>query len=358
MIRELFIKNYRSIVETRLHLEPLMVLIGPNNAGKTNLLRAIKQFSDAVNPSQPFKASTDGSPGGLVGSVVLGAPIANRTITRASTRLIARTDLGQIDLEIHGRSAGPSATHLRVTPKDAKGPRALNLQEVNQLVAGTRCSPIYSFEPSALRRAVPMQWARQNGTIAADGFGLSGMLFALQSDRPDLWDELQREFQEFVPGVKRINFGEQDGNVTLTYWEQGHTAATKIDEVSDGIVLLTALLAVRHLVGETAIVLLEDPERGVHPHRLHEVTSTLIELSEGTPGTKPVQIVMTSHSPYFLDRFRDSPASVVVVERSEAGGTVCIPLLDRIKDLPDRSASLGELWYSGVLGGVPREAKA
>ena len=43
--------------------------------------------------------------------------------------------------------------------------------------------------------------------------------------------------------------------------------------------------------------------------------------------------------------------------RSEHSETRCTPLIERVQALPPDSEasgqSLGELWYSGVLGGVP-----
>lgn len=352
MIRELFIKNYRSIVETSLPLEPLTVLIGPNNAGKTNLLRAIRHLSDAsIGPGRaPLKVSQDGLTG--TWPMPLKSSVANHSLDE-TTKLTAKTDAGTIHCEFDGRR--PMTTEVKITAETSSG----GPQKIAEApLLEVRSSEIYCFEPAVLRRPVQMQAFRQVGTLGPDGFGLAGVLFALQSDRPDLWDALLEEFHTFVPSIRRINFADRDAGITLAFWEEGQRNATSIEDASDGIVLLTALLAVRYAVKDTAIVLLEDPERGIHPRRLHEVTSTLLELSEGTDAARPVQIVMTSHSPYFLDRFRDSPNSVVVVERSTDRGTVCTPLGERMKDLPEGDASLGELWYSGVLGGVPREAKA
>lgn len=41
LVAELYIKNYRSIKEQAFHLDPMSVLIGKNNVGKSNVLRAL-----------------------------------------------------------------------------------------------------------------------------------------------------------------------------------------------------------------------------------------------------------------------------------------------------------------------------
>ena len=64
-------------------------------------------------------------------------------------------------------------------------------------------------------------------------------------------------------------------------------------------------------------------------------------------------MVATTHSPYLLDQFRDHPDEVIVASKhgSEAS-------LERLSDRTDlvelmRDTHLGDLWYSGILGGVP-----
>jgi len=363
VLRELEIKNFRSVVETKLPLEPLSVLIGPNNAGKTNLLRAIQVLSHAT-----INLRSDGAKSkAFTTSFPYPFHTRNRQAgEQAPSELVATTDSGKLTCRL-AQQAGQLGGSVTVQGPAGEAIRADD-PLFQKILGELRSSDIYSFEPSAARRPVSMQMVReirrerpasQRRSFAADGTGLAGVLFALQSDWPERWDTLIEEFRVFVPGIKRINFGENEGNVSLTYWEEGQRSATPIEDVSDGIVLLTALLALRFSVDNPAIVLLEDPERGVHPRRLHEVTSTLIELSEGSEGVLPIQTIMTSHSPYFLDRFRDAPKSIVLVERPDQRGTQCVPLPQRLNDLPElKNANLGELWYSGVLGGVPREVDA
>jgi predicted ATPase len=48
MIKRLWIKNYRSLADVSLELEPLTVLVGYNGAGKSNLIDALRFVSDAL----------------------------------------------------------------------------------------------------------------------------------------------------------------------------------------------------------------------------------------------------------------------------------------------------------------------
>ena len=48
MIQELRIQNFRSLRDVTLNLQPVNLLIGPNNCGKTNVLKALKFFSEIL----------------------------------------------------------------------------------------------------------------------------------------------------------------------------------------------------------------------------------------------------------------------------------------------------------------------
>lgn len=65
---------------------------------------------------------------------------------------------------------------------------------------------------------------------------------------------------------------------------------------------------------------------------------------------------MTTHSPYFLDVYRDHPEAIVIAQKTEDGARF-ERLADR-DDLADllRDSHLGDVWYSGVLGGVPADS--
>ena len=64
-------------------------------------------------------------------------------------------------------------------------------------------------------------------------------------------------------------------------------------------------------------------------------------------------MIATTHSPYFLDLFKDHPEEIVICEKVAQGVQ-----FKRVSDLPNMDeilsgAPLGEIWYSGILGGVP-----
>jgi predicted ATPase len=125
---------------------------------------------------------------------------------------------------------------------------------------------------------------------------------------------------------------------------------------SEGALLLTAFLALAH--GATPeILLIEEPENGMHPSRLEVVMSLLRKISEGEVGSRPRQVIVTTHSPLLLGYVK--PEEVRIFRRDPERGTEITPLsavpdLDRLRTL-----SAGDLWYFLTEGGnieVPRAA--
>ena len=121
--------------------------------------------------------------------------------------------------------------------------------------------------------------------------------------------------------------------------------------LSDGtlrfIVLATLLLQPASL--RPSVILLDEPELGLHPYAITMVASLVKQASVET------QIVLSTQSPLLLDHFE--PDDVLVADRV-AGATelhrLDVGKLERwLKDY-----SLGQLWRKNELGGRPSPENA
>ncbi len=91
---------------------------------------------------------------------------------------------------------------------------------------------------------------------------------------------------------------------------------------------------------------LEEVDHGLHPHALDRVVDRLREASTRT------QIILATHSPALVNRLKTD--ELIVVEREEeTGGTHLFrPASEMVAELrKDTDYELGELWFSGALGG-------
>jgi hypothetical protein len=64
-------------------------------------------------------------------------------------------------------------------------------------------------------------------------------------------------------------------------------------------------------------------------------------------------VIATTHSPYFLDLFRNRPEEIVLANKR--GPDVEFQRLSEQPHVQEvlGDAPLGEVWYTGILGGVP-----
>lgn len=128
------------------------------------------------------------------------------------------------------------------------------------------------------------------------------------------------------------------------------------DEVSDGTMLVLAYLVLQYQQPQVDLLLVEEPERGLHPYLLGSLVSFLRKMSRGEIGPRAVQIVLATHSADLLDHLE--PEEVRLLTRDSASGAVRV---DRVpadseswqETYRNYDESLGLIWKSGGLRGVP-----
>ena len=156
-------------------------------------------------------------------------------------------------------------------------------------------------------------------------------------------ENLERRLRRFHDGYQKITAHIFGGNVQIYLDEKG-TAPISAYQMSDGFLRYLCLLAILCHPNPPPVICIEEPEIGLHPDMILEITDLLVEASERT------QIVVATHSDMIVDRFTDAPENIVVFEKEGASSTM--KRLDR-KELKDwlKKYRLGQLWAMGHLGG-------
>ena len=92
--------------------------------------------------------------------------------------------------------------------------------------------------------------------------------------------------------------------------------------------------------------MVEEPENGIHPKRLADVVALLREIAEGKHGDRASQVILTTHSPYLLDRVDLTRDQVLVFRRNADGSRSAEPVdAERLKLFLDEFM-LGEVWFN------------
>lgn len=104
------------------------------------------------------------------------------------------------------------------------------------------------------------------------------------------------------------------------------------------------------------MILIEEPENGLHPRRVADVIKLLRDITTGAHGAEPAQVIFTTHSPYVLDCIDLSTDQVLVFQREDDGSRSVTPVdAERLKHFLD-DFMLGEIWYNQQEEGLIKKA--
>jgi predicted ATPase len=321
--------NFKVIRNATLPLARCTLMIGPNGSGKSTALQALQAFGDHQRNPQP---------------------------SWSSVCSFGCRPQDAVEVILHGTGAYEGVTSAKrwegTPPKRPRpaDPRAGAMQALDHFVRDIR---VFALDAEAIRAPAPL---RQKLELDADGKGLAAVLDKLQGTEPELWSQLNEEFERWFPEYDRVLIDvEQHAKVFLLRTRrEKHKVAAKA--LSQGTLIALAILTIAYLPDVPQIVGFEEPDRGLHPRLLRDVQQALYRLAypeQFGASRHSVQVIATTHSPYLLDLFREHPDEVVVCEKLENNVR-----FTRLSDMPNVSdildgASLGEVWYSGALGGVP-----
>jgi predicted ATPase len=333
MITQIKFQNFKALKDAELKLGPFNVIVGPNGSGKSSVLQGINAL-------------------GVQNSINLG--LATTVGSQPNSVLITA------DCKIGGRSEiirfGPIQNYPGGIGFRIQGqlPMAVTGQggEAGLFVGGIK---VYCFEANSLGHPVSSQ---QITELQRDGKNLVGALTNLRDQDDDAYNRLLEEFRRWIPEYDNIGFtNDPNGQRHLTLRQKGSRRIISASQASEGTLLTLALLTIVHQPVPPVLIGLEEPDRGLHPRLLRELRDALYRLSFPSDfGIKraPVQVVVTTHSPFFLDLFKDHPEQVIIAEKLPDGTATFKNLSDdpQMRELIG-DAPLGEVWYSGVLGGVP-----
>jgi len=197
--------------------------------------------------------------------------------------------------------------------------------------------------------------------LGPSGEHLAPILALLKQQHPDRYRKLIQRVLRLFPHVSDISVtgGRSWGwrSVQLHERDNGKDVIFNSQQMSDGVLRMLAVMSLLYVDHPPSLVMFEEPEDGVHPQLLREMVQVLRELTLRKPPNQS-QVIFTTHSPYVLDEFYDSTDEVFVMERAKPkSGASLLPLSGAsqlAKVGKHFGESLGEAWFSGLIGGTAR----
>jgi predicted ATPase len=323
MITSLHVQNFKCLRDVTITFEPLTVLIGPNDSGKTSILDALRVLPSVSNANWLS---------------MLG--ISDEQVVAWRRR--------KESLPIRWEVQGRLDQEERVYAWPRADSRRTDTEEEQTLLRVLGTSQILRLDPDALRKAAVPQ---AKTVLSPSGDNLAAVLDRLIAgpDRSAI-AHLESALHDAVPTLRGVALpaaaGGPPGAKILEFVLAGDErppVTIPCGLASDGAMLLTAFLALAY-TDTPELLFIEQPEDGLHPSRLKSVIDLLRKMTTGEVGNRPRQIILTTHSPLLLNFAR--PEEIRILQRDPETGTK----VTTMADVPDIHALLdefgaGELWY-------------
>ena len=199
----------------------------------------------------------------------------------------------------------------------------------------------WEFGPDAGLRRSPM--ADEPSTFLTErGENLPLVLSKLRGDRRQ---RFVKSLQQLYDGIEDFQIEVGGGRAELFVVEKGAGARyIPASRLSDGTLRYMALAAILLDPEPPPLVVIEEPELGLHPDLTLGIGRMLVEASQR------MQLVVTTHSTGLIDALDECPSSVVVCEKDD-GASVFERLEPEYLTEWLEKYSLGKLWSAGDLGG-------
>jgi len=181
--------------------------------------------------------------------------------------------------------------------------------------------------------------------LSRTGDNLANVIQYLSELHEDRLEQIFEVLRRRVPRIERVLAETMpDGRLLLQIKDAPFSAPVLARFASDGTLKMLAYLVVLYDPAPPPFIGIEEPENFLHPRLLQE----LAEECRG--ATERTQLLVTTHSPFFLNALR--PDEVRVLWRDESGYTRTERAKDilGISDFVEQGALLGQLWMEGQLG--------
>lgn len=159
------------------------------------------------------------------------------------------------------------------------------------------------LNPEILRQPSSMVGPQVMG---ADGSNLPGALARLTAHDPYLMADISRDLANLVPGVVGVEVESDRTRDEYVIWvttQDGRRFSSRV--LSDGTLRMLALVALKNDPDHKGVVLFEEPENGVHPFRLKNISRLICQLATDFSNLEQTelplrQFLCNTHSPVFI----------------------------------------------------------
>ncbi|MCY4353172.1 MAG: AAA family ATPase [Truepera sp.] len=357
------IKGFKSIGSIeRLPLQSINVLIGPNGSGKSNFI-GVFSFLNAIRAGNLRDYVTRA--GGASRILHFGS----RTTPHLTIHLSFGEETNQYEIKLAADDADgifPSEESAyfwnKMYPQPYKQPLLGRNGEAGISTSQERGGVIdhvrnhldrwrlYHFHDTSSTAPIKKTAdVNDNRYLRPGGSNLAAFLYRLRETHENSYDLIRRTvrlvapfFDDFLLEPLALN----EDKIRLEWQHQGSDAYFDVSSLSDGSLRFIALatLLLQPVSLQPSVILLDEPELGLHPYAIAMLASLVKQAST------EAQIILSTQSSLLLDYFQ--PEDVLVADRVHGETRFTRLEGERLKDWLE-DYSLGQLWEKNEFGGRP-----
>ncbi len=357
------IKNFKSIVNiTMRDISNFTVFAGANGVGKSNIFEAIEFFKTIVE----FGAVTAIKKYGGYDN------IHSRKNRKENARRFFfeididmdrnyhyKLDIFSLDNEpylkevfkIDGKilaKRDKETIEISNNPLDinfSKDQTVLNLisKESKYFLDFIKATRRYTIDPNLARE--PDDFT-SDIVLEKDASNITTVLSNIQKNNSDDVDEIIETMQLLIPNLENISIRKEKliNKMVSTFKESGSKSSFPARLVSDGTIYALSILAIIYS-NNNGIIMIEEPERGLHPKAISELVEFFREKSEQYP------IFINTHNEAIIKKAK--PNELFIISK-ESGQTKLFNILQKFPNFDYKIMDLNEMWLSNIFGkGLP-----
>jgi ABC-type transport system involved in cytochrome c biogenesis ATPase subunit len=332
MLTKIRIKNFKRFDDVEIDLGKAVVLIGPNNSGKTTALQAMALWDIGLrrwNEKRQGKGALEKRPGVAINRRdLISVPVPNANLLWRSMHVKKMdrqngkpgTQNIRIDIVVDGISDGKEwkcGLEFDYANEESFYCRPLRLSDDDspkrmEIPRDASKVKIAFLPPMSGLAAVEPKWepGRINVLLGEGQTAqvLRNLCFQIHEKDEQIWGELNGRIKKLF-GVSLIvpDYIQERGEITMSYEEQN---GTRLDIASSGRGLQQTLLLLAHLYANPGtVLLLDEPDAHLEVLRQRQTYQLLTEVA----NQQGSQIIAASHSEVVLNEAADRDMVVAFV---------------------------------------------
>lgn len=354
-----------------INIDDVTVLIGANGAGKSNLISFFRMTTHIMKKALQQFIGEQGLASSLLNYGTKVTPKLSAKIEFENDQYFydynfslahAAHDSLIFTEETISCSSKKDTENVRIPVQsdlkesglnpDIESQHARHIRLIYNLLVNCR---IYQFhDTSSTSKMRNGGYINQGEYLYSDGGNLAAFLYNLKLSKTGkpYYDKIVRHIKQVFPqfGDFVLKPTPRNENFILLDWQEQSQNEYVFGphQISDGTIRFMALatLLLQPPDNLPAVIILDEPELGLHPSAIVELAG-MIKIAG-----KHTQVILATQNPALLDEFL--PEQITVIERNPSSQSSIFKKFD-FEELKEwlTDFSLSEIWDKNILGGKP-----